>query len=96
MDKKDIVLQGGSIVCPICQNKFNWSYKLTYITDVHLGSKDTIATSIESTPHRYISHVSNSNGSIRFIIGCERCGYNIETDYMELINKDNFEANRNS
>lgn len=91
---KNIILQGGSIKCPICGNAFKWSYKLELIRTSDLDAMNKRATIISCTPHNYITHIVTADENVRFSIGCERCAANIETEPMELINSENFEKNK--
>lgn len=86
---KTVILQGGNIKCPICANKFKWSYKLELVSTPELEGMNKIATAISSTPHEYIRHIVTTQGNVRFSIGCIKCGVNIETDSMELIKEEN-------
>ena len=87
---QDRILQGGHIRCPICGNSFNWSYRLQIYTGSRTEYVDKTITSVNSTPHRYISHITTADGRVRFMVGCESCGYSIETETMELMNEANY------
>lgn len=87
---KDIILQGGHIQCPICGNTFDWSYKLQLLMNSELESMNKAPTAIERHPHEYISHISTSDGNVRFIVGCQKCGYSIETETMKLMDEANY------
>lgn len=91
---KEVILQGGNIKCPICGNKFKWSYKLELISTPELESMNKIASSVSSTPHQYIRRIATEQNTIRFSIGCMKCGTEIETNTMELIDKENYEENK--
>lgn len=92
---KDVILQGGQIKCPICGNQFNWSYKMELINIPELERKNKIVTTTSSFPHKCIAYIATLDGNIRFVITCERCRTNIETESMELINKENYEKSHN-
>ena len=91
---RTLIEQGGHIICPVCNNSFNWSYKFEQICPENFCNPNGIPTSTESTPHKHISHIATANGKIRFIITCKNCCSNIETDAMELINKNNYRSNK--
>ena len=91
---KDVILQGGYVKCPICGNTFKWSYKLELLHSPEMERMNKAPTAIYSTPHKYISHIATADGNVRFFIGCEKCGVSIETEAMELINKENYEQNK--
>ena len=88
------VCQGGIILCPICGNKFKWSYKLDILHVPAIEARNKVVTSCESTPHKYMTHVLSLDKKIKFIIGCEKCGTNIETEYMEMVDEENFKKNK--
>lgn len=92
--EKEVILQGGKIKCPICGDVFKWSYKLELVLTPELEIMDKIATRVSRTPHEYISHIATEQNTIYFSIACMRCGTKIETDTMELINKENYKENK--
>ena len=87
---RTLIEQGGHIICPVCNNSFNWSYKFEQICPENSCNLNGIPTSTESTPHRYISHIATFDGKVRFVIPCKNCHSNVETDTMELINRENY------
>ena len=91
---KEVILQGGYAKCPICGYDFKWSYKLELISSPKLEDANKAPTVKYSTPHKYITHTVTVDGNVRFFIGCEKCGVNIETNTMELINQDNYNSNK--
>ena len=90
----ETIMQGGYVRCPICGNAFKWSYKLGLISSANWEIMNKAPTVIESTPHRYITHVATADGKVRFLVGCDKCGVSIETHAMELTNKDNYNSNK--
>ena len=91
---KEVILQGGYVRCPICDNAFKWSYELKLITNSDFKKSNITSPATTSTPHNYITHTATIDGKVRFFIGCEKCGVTIETDAMELMNLDNYNLNK--
>ena len=90
MAAEERIMQGGHIVCPICGESFNWSYKLMVDKGSPLEMMNTTPTYIDSTPHKYMAYVITKEKLVRFSIGCKRCTSMLETDPLELINKTNY------
>lgn len=91
---KDVILQGGCIQCPICSNTFKWSFKLELISTDETESLNKASTAIDCSPHSYITPIATVDKKVRFLIACEKCDVNIETDPMELISQDNYNRNK--
>lgn len=85
------ICQGGIILCPVCGNKFKWSYKLDVIHASITETRNKVATAYESTPHKYMAHVLSVDKKVKFLIGCEKCCSTIETEYMKMVDEENFE-----
>lgn len=76
------IKQSGKVICPICYNHIDWSYKMEIM---HMRD-GMIVPCPEVKPHYHIvSHYFKRDGKIVFRIGCERCGSVIETEPMELM-----------
>ena len=93
-NQENVILQGGSFKCPICRNTIKWSYKLDLITGLQLDPLFKTPSQIKASPFNCINHIVTSNGSVRFNIYCANCGYVIETEPMKLVNKENYENNK--
>ena len=88
------IRQGGIILCPICGNKFKWSYKLDVVHVPGVETRNQVVTACESTPHKYMTHVLSVDKKVEFIIGCEKCCANIETEYMKMVDEENYKKNK--
>ena len=76
------IKQSGTIICPICYNKIDWSYKMETMP----MENGRIVSSFEVKPHYHmVSHYFNSSCNVIFRVCCERCNSVIETESMELI-----------
>lgn len=87
LEYKDIIIQKGHINCPICGNSFDWKYKLRLLITPELESKNRAETYIDDTPSGSVTHITSTNGKVRFMVNCGKCRTRIETEEMELINK---------
>ena len=92
LEKK--IAQGGVIQCPICGNRFKWTYKLELLHNPELERRNRVSTVFESTPHKYMTHIVTADNNVKFVIGCQRCGTNIETSCMKLMDEENYENNK--
>ncbi len=53
--------------------------------EVGLNDGIVLISSHEMKPHGRVGYYFTSDGKVRFRIGCERCGSNIETESMKLV-----------
>lgn len=78
------IRQSGSVICPICYNRINWSYKM----EAFPMADGRLVSDFVAEPHpRLVSYYFNSDGKVIFRIGCEQCRSVIETEPMELKNE---------
>ena len=76
------IKQSGTVDCPICYNKFNWSYKMETMP----MENGRMASCFDVKPHyNLVSHYFNDSGKVIFRICCEICNSCIETKPMDLI-----------
>ena len=84
---ENVISQGGCIVCPICHSKINWNYKRNLL----YSSASSVGYPFSEEFHNYVDCVVNTDKKVRFIVHCNTCHVKIETEYMELINNENYE-----
>lgn len=88
------ICQGGKIKCPICEEKFVWSYKLTATLNSE-GNIESIPAIINASPDN-ITYVVVGDDCIKFHIPCRKCFSLIETSTTNMINKNNYLMYSNS
>ena len=84
----DKICQGGEIKCPICENNFFWSYKMSADVDLN-GNIVLLPASIIHTPTQ-ITYVALGEDRVKFLIPCSKCHSTIETSAMNMMDKSEY------
>jgi hypothetical protein len=85
----NVIMQGGCMVCPLCHSQRRWRYKRDL---VHYPFQSGTVT--QDYPYGYNgidSVVVTADNKVRFLMRCHTCNVIMETDSMELINKENYD-----
>lgn len=82
----NVIMQGGCMVCPLCHSQRRWKFKRDFVGFSSQGSRIS-QDDIRSVEGLIVS----ADNKIRFSMHCLTCGVVMETDSMELINKENYE-----
>ena len=85
------IKQGGSVICPVCHNQFDWYYRLGPVSE--FGETRYV---FETPPSVLgIKPITDPRSKeVRFIMTCKTCFTDIETDSMRLIDEDNYNQHR--
>lgn len=82
----NVIMQGGCMICPLCHSQKKWKIKRDFAYYPHQCGI-AVEDEINGIENIFVS----ADNKVRFIICCDTCKVAMETDSMELINKENYE-----
>ena len=76
-----LIKQSGSVICPVCHTKIDWFYRLWPSGTSYVSEASPSSSGIKPITDPFSKQV-------RFIMTCKTCHTDIDTDKMNLLEKN--------